>query len=313
MDDYETYEEPRSRLWLWILILLLLAFVGGIVATGYVVAHNRHIAGWLHLEPVAQARAEAQMARRIVVQPQPAPAPAPKAAAPSDPVVQSRLDALDAKVNDIQQQARAATGDASRAEGLLVAFAARRALDRGMGLGYIEGLLRQRFGKTQPQAVAAIISAAQQPVTLSDLQTDLDAIAPRLAAGGGSPHEGWWDAFRRQLGSLIVVRHAGEVSPLPADRVERAQRMLEAGQVDAALAEIVRLPDHRAAGKWIGEARRYIISRSALDRIETAALLDPATSAGGGPVPGWPVSAQPQHPPAVLKPAPGSPLDKAVH
>jgi hypothetical protein len=60
--------------------------------------------------------------------------------------------------------------------------------------------------------------------------------------------------------------------------------MLEGGQVDGALAEILRLPDHDAATKWIGLARRYVAGRGALDRIETAALLDPAVTAPIAPV-----------------------------
>jgi hypothetical protein len=85
---------------------------------------------------------------------------------------------------------------------------------------------------------------------------------------------------------MVVVRRADEPSTQPADRVSRAQRMLEAGQVDTALAEIVRLANHSAADAWIVTARRYLAGRGALDQIETAALLDPATSQGAPrPVP----------------------------
>ncbi|WP_454885942.1 hypothetical protein [Sphingomonas oryzagri] len=80
--------------------------------------------------------------------------------------------------------------------------------------------------------------------------------------------------------------------------------MLEAGQVDTALAEVVRLPDHSVADKWIVAARRYIAGRGALDLIETAALLDPATSQGGP----WPAPIKPQATagnPAASSPAKG--------
>ena len=40
----------------------------------------------------------------------------------------------------------AAAGSAGRADAMLVAFAARRAIDRGVALGYLEPLLVQRFG-----------------------------------------------------------------------------------------------------------------------------------------------------------------------
>jgi hypothetical protein len=278
--DYS--DERRSRAWLWVLLALLVAFAGGIAAMGYAVTHDARTARLLHLETVEQAQAEQQIAQRAVVQQaqqraaQQQVLPPPAA---SQAQMANRVATLEGKVDDIQAQATEATGDASRAEGLLVAFAARRALDRGVELGYIEGLLRQRFGGTQPQAVAAILSASHQPVTLADLQNGLDVIAPTLAAGG-SAQTSWWQSVRNELSGMVVVRRVGEASTQPADRVARAERMLEAGQVDSALAEVVRLPNHSSAGKWIVSARRYLAGRGALDQIETAALLDPATSQG---------------------------------
>ncbi|MDH7640301.1 hypothetical protein [Sphingomonas oryzagri] len=296
-DDYP--EERRSRAWLWVLLSLVVAFAGGMALMGYVLTHDPRTAGWLHLETIEQAQAEKALAQRIVVQQvqkRAALQPAAPAPLPSQAQMADRVTTLEGKVDDIQAQATEATGDASRAEGLLVAFAARRALDRGVELGYIEGLLRQRFGGTQPQAVATILSASHQPVTLADLQNGLDAIAPTLSAGG-TAQKSWWQSFRNGLAGMVVVRRADEPSTQPADRVSRAQRMLEAGQVDTALAEVVRLPDHSAADKWIVAARRYIAGRGALDLIETAALLDPATSQGAP----WPAPTRPQ--PAASAPA----------
>jgi hypothetical protein len=294
--DFDPYEERRSKTWLWILLLLLLSFIGGLAAMGYAVTHDMRTARMLHLVPADQVKpspapvpdtAPAQTARL-------ASSPAAGATAP-DPQMAARLATLEEKVDDIDSQARTATGNASRAEGLLVAFAARRALDRGVELGYIEGLLRQRFGGTQPQAVATILSASHQPVTLADLQNGLDAIGPQLSAGG-APQQSWWQSFRQELAGMVVIRRTGEPSSLPADRVARAERMLEAGQVDGALAEIARLPDHHAADKWVPAARRYLTSRSALDQIETAALLDP------GP-PATPALALPAARPAATSPS----------
>jgi len=283
--DFDLYEERRSRTWLWILLLLIAAFAAGVAAMGYAVTHDAHTARLLHLVSADQARSDAELARGITVRPpQPATPSAAAAPATTDPQTGARLATLEEKVDDIEAQAKEATGDASRAEGLLVTFAARRALDRGVELGYIEGLLRQRFGGTQPQAVATILSAAHQPVTLADLQNELDAVSPVLAAGG-APQQNWWQSFRQELTALVVVRRVGEPSSQPADRVARAERMLEGGQVDAALAEIARLPDHRPADKWILSARRYLASRAALDQIETAALLAPPMSDAPAPAP----------------------------
>lgn len=275
--DFDT--RPRRR-WPWLLSLLVLAFLAGLASAAYALAHDARVAGWLGLVPRETAEARVAMARAIVVRP-----PPPRLSAPATTgdtaEVEQRLSAINSRVDEIEAQAQAATGDASRAEGLLVAFAARRALDRGVELGYIEGLLRQRFGRGQPEAVATILSAARMPVTLAGLQTGFEMIAPTLAADGAAAQPSWWQAFRRELAGLVVVRHADEPSALPADRVARAQRMLDGGQVDGALAEVVRLPNHAAAAGWIASARRYLSGRAALDRIETAALLDP----GPDPVP----------------------------
>jgi hypothetical protein len=177
-------------------------------------------------------------------------------------------------LNALDLQSRAAVGNADRAEGLLVAFAARRALDSGVPLGYIEGLIEQRFGASQRQAVATILTAARTPVTLQELQEGLQQVGPQLLGGG--PNQSWWSSFRNELGGLVVIRKAGTPSPLPAEILRRATQRLEAGQVKVALAEVLRLPDRDKASDWIGKARRYIAARNALDQIEASALLAPS-------------------------------------
>ena len=59
-----------------------------------------------------------------------------------DPEIARRVAALEQRIGQVDTQSRAAVGNADRAEGLLVAFAARRALDRGVALGFLEALLR---------------------------------------------------------------------------------------------------------------------------------------------------------------------------
>ena len=49
-----------------------------------------------------------------------------------------------------------------------IAFAARRAIDRGVALGYLENLLTERFGQQHQAAVATIVTASRQPVRLND-------------------------------------------------------------------------------------------------------------------------------------------------
>ncbi len=197
---------------------------------------------------------------------------------PSDPVaLQARADTLtmriaelERRLDDVDTGSRTASGFASRAEGLMVAFAARRALDRGLALGYIEDQLRLRFSESEPQAVAIVTRNAREPVTIGDLREALDTIAPSLIRTDLS--DGWGPAIRRSLGSLIVIRQRGSQSPRPADRLERARQRLNEGQVEGAIAEIERLPGANEAQSWMLAARRYVNARRALDRIETAAI-----------------------------------------
>jgi hypothetical protein len=215
----------------------------------------------------------------------------------------SKLDALEAREASIDRDAQQAAAYATRSEGLMVAFAARRALDRGLNLGFIEQQLRTRFGTTQAAAVATIVQAAHNPVTLEDLRAGLDGVAPELVTGVAS--SGWLQSLARELRNLVVLRKASAPSPLPVDRVARAQRLLEAGQVEAALAEVSRTPGASQATRWSEAARRYINTRHALNTIESAAILSP----GVDPRPLAPLApAAPQEPaPEQTEVVPDSP------
>jgi hypothetical protein len=267
------------------LILALIAFLLGLAAMGWVLAHWERGARWLGVVPAPQQQEAPAITPAITVQRE---APAPPQAAPqdgqvpaSDPELIRRVNLMEQRLAALDLQSRAAVGNAGRAEALLVAFAARRALDRGVQLGYIEAMLRDRFGDAQPQAVATVLTAAHQPVTLQQLRARFQDIAPHLAGGG--PEQSWWTAFRTELGGLVTIRREGTPSTMPSDRLRRAERALDAGQVEVALIEVLRLPGRENAKDWIAEARRYVAARQALDTIETAALLEPARPVPTGP------------------------------
>ena len=207
-----------------------------------------------------------------LARPTPAPAPAPRPEAePLAAADAARISALESRLGAIESQAQAAAGSAGRADALLVAFAARRAIDRGVALGYLEPLLVQRFGPSHQGAVATIVTASRDPVRLDSLTAEFEALAPALRGGG--PEEGWWAGFRRELGSIISIHRADIPSPQPQARYDRALARLRSGEVDQALAETMRLPGAANAGRWIERARRYIAAHRALDAIESAALL----------------------------------------
>ena len=202
--------------------------------------------------------------------------PLPAAALPAPTDLAGRVRLLEAQLAEIKAANGSLTGNASRAEALLIAFAARRALDRGLALGTLESQLQLRFGDDQPNAVRTVIDVSRTPVTLDWLQTEFDKLAPTLAGGG--PEASLWSGLRREVGELFVLRDAAAPSTRSDQRVVRARRLLDAGMADAAIMEVNALPAAPHAAAWVAQARRYHEARRALDLIETAAILAPQES-----------------------------------
>ena len=255
-----TSTSPRSRSslsvssWLLLTIVLLLA---GAAAAVWTLANNRGVARFFGVAPQAVVAAPAAMQPQ-----QPAPLVAP------DP---QRIADVESRLARLESATRQAAGSAGRADALLIAFAARRAVDRGVALGYLEPLLLDRFGQTHRGAVATIITGSRSPVSLEQLSAQFEMLGPTLQGGG--PEEGLWDGMKRELGSLISIRRGDRPSPRPSATYERARARLAAGQVDRALAEAMRLPGIARARPWVDRARSYVAVQRALDEIESAALL----------------------------------------
>ena len=240
---------------------IALLLVGAAAAT-WALARYHDAARFLGVTPAAQPL------QRIVV-PQPILNAAP--ARPLETSDEQRIATLEQRLARVESATQQAQGSAGRADALVVAFAARRAIDRGLSLGYLEPLLAIRFGPQHQQAVATVITAAHQPVRLNDLITQYESLGPQLRAGG--PSDGWWTDFKREFGTLVEVHRAGRPPSTPDARYTRALQQLSGGDVDDALAETMRLPGAQAATGWIASARRYIAAHRALDELETAALM----------------------------------------
>lgn len=259
-----------------IVTVVAIAFALGLVVMA--IAVRGSIGRWLLPAGAAPAAATATTAQPVTAQaafPRPAQAADTVALATREAALAAQIASLEARTAVIANDASTASGNAGRAEATLVTVAARRALDRGTPLGYVEDQLRQRFGTSQPRATMMVIQAGHQPVTLQDLREGLDAVTPQLLAGD----DGAIGDLGRTLRNLVVLHKEGTPSPLPADRLARARRLLDAGQTEAALAEIVRLPGAARTTNWTGAARRYIAARQALDQLESTALLGQAVPA----------------------------------
>lgn len=269
----------RSRTGI-VVAAIILAFLVGAVAMGFAMKHVAWLGGVAGAEPEVAREPEYTPAQPLG----PGGAPAPVdlgALASRETALAGQVGALEARLATVSVDAAAAGTQATRAEGLMVAFAARRALERGVQLGYLEEQLRLRFGQNQPRAVSVIVLTGRQPVTREDLRRSLDALAPDLASGAHG--DGWLSGIGRELGQLVILRKASTPSPLPYERLARARRLLESGQVAAAITEVERLPGGDDADGWIAAAKRYVTSRQALDVIEGAAILGQAAPPPSAP------------------------------
>jgi hypothetical protein len=280
MSDFRRIETPprRGLSAQVVTLLVVFAFAVGLAIAAYAVRRFH----WFAPQTPVAAAPTTKPAPVVVA---PVGSVDPAALATREAVLAGQLAAIEARIGTLSADAQAAGTQAGRAEALLVAFAARRALDRGLGLGYIEGQLRLRFGTSEPQAVAYVIQQARSPLTLGDLREGLATIGPDIATGASL---GWAEGVRREFGNLVVLRKGGTPSPLPEDRLARARRLLEGGQVEAARAEVARLPGAAQATNWMEAARRYVTTRHALDVLESSTLRSAAVtpmleSAGSAP------------------------------
>jgi hypothetical protein len=193
--------------------------------------------------------------------------------------IDQRLAAAEQRISRLDLQSQAAAGNAARAEGLLIAFATRRAIDRGDQLGYLADQLRLRFGDAQPNSVKSVIDFAADPVTLDTLLARLDGLGARLSATSSQPTLA---RLRSELASLFVIRRETTPSPQPLRRLDRARMFVQSGRVDRAIEEVRQLPGAAAATSWIADAERYDRAQRALDLIEASAVQEPRLLRDGG-------------------------------
>lgn len=266
-DAPDSAPPARGNSFLFLLAPVLIAFIAGLALMA---ALFRFGGGW--------GAPEAEPAPAAPVAIQPAISTPPVVPAGTDlatlsareQALAARLDALDNRLRATDADSRQAASQAARAEAMMLVFGARRALERGQELGFIDRELRRRLGPVEPQAVASVVRAAAEPVTLEDLRLAFDQIAPRLSTS--EPDDGWLHAVQRELANLVIVRKQDSPSPHPRERLARARRLLAHAHVEAALAEVARLPGAQGAESWMAAAGRYIETRRALDRLEEAAM-----------------------------------------
>jgi len=187
--------------------------------------------------------------------------------------IDQRVAAMEQRLTRLDLQSQAAAGNAARAEGMLIAFAARRAIERGQPLGFLEDQLRLRFGDARPNAVQTVIDASQDEVTLNELLVQLDGMGGDLVEV--PQNEGLLTRIGHELSQLFSVRTDDTPSPIAERRLERARINLENGQIERAIAEVRAMPNAAMAQDWLEKAERFAAAQRALEVLETAAVLEP--------------------------------------
>jgi hypothetical protein len=187
--------------------------------------------------------------------------------------IDSRVAALEQQLSHLQMQSQAAASFAARSENLLIAFASRRALERGQPLGYLADQLRLRFSESHPNAVQTVIGASANPVSLEELLVQLDALDGQLQQ---VPQEaGLFARIRGEASRLFSVRSASTPSPEADQRLARARTALANGQVERAIMEVQTLPGSARAADWLMQAQAYADAQRALEVLEAASVAEP--------------------------------------
>jgi len=255
MTDFQTATATSRRGFTFkhIMLLILCAFVGGAIVA-YVIADKY---GFLTPSdaPVAVESSTGTLGN--------------VAATDADAIAQPVTDQMVPSYPSLNML----SPEVARADGLLLIYAVRGAIDKGAPLGALAEQLRLRFGATQPQSVAAVLSAGQAPVTADTLKTELRGLAPVLLTGNRD--DSTWATVKRELSELFVLRKENGPSLAPNERLIRAEALVDAGKLDLAADEITALPGASIAQSWMARAKRFSDARKALDRLEQVAILQP--------------------------------------
>jgi hypothetical protein len=255
MTDFQTATATSRRgfTFKYIMLLILCAFVGGAIVA-YVIADTY---GFLT--------------------PSDAPVAAESSTGPVGNVVATDANAIAQPVADQMvpnfPSPNMLSPEVARADGLLLIYAVRRTIDKGAPLGALAEQLRLRFGATQPQSVAAVLSVGQAPVTIDALKAELRGLAPVLLTGNRDDSN--WATVKRELSELFVLRKENGPSLAPNERLIRAEALVDAGKLDLAVTEVAALPGASIAQSWMVRAKRFSDARKALDRLEQVAILQP--------------------------------------
>ena len=263
-----------------IILLLLIAFIGGIISAGWAITRY-------DIFQTGNSAPSIVMDRNIIKESGTADSETkPSQSAELARTAANQKTAIDNQSirepinnlgeslppNDTRSQQASATVD--RAESMLIAISARRAVDSGSALGYLEHELRLKFGNSNPDDVRAITDASNNPVRLATLQNQLDSASDILLSPSNDATI--WDVIKKEMGELFVIRKAGSQPPQADRRLARIKTALANRDIETAILEMEKMPGAGSARDWIALAKRYMRVQQALDAIEKTALSIPS-------------------------------------
>jgi hypothetical protein len=216
---------------------------------------------------------------------EPAPAPQPAIVAPSPAAAPVAADAaLTARIEKLEaQQGRSNQAAASALAAASLAEAAASAAPFDAELASIGQLLPATADMPALQRLAR-----QGAPTRTALAAEFTETVTRAAAAAHEPAEGsgFMAKLSHALSRIVTIRRVNDVAGSGSDAIlARAQRELEDGDLEAAVADLDKLPvpARRALAGWRERAQRRLDIDRQVSAIRTAAMRDLAASSGARP------------------------------
>ncbi len=264
-----------------IIILLLIAFIGGTISAGWAITKynlfqtdNSNAAIIMDRDTVPNANETAVAAKSNNQSVQQSQNIEEQNTDNNNQSVNDLVDSLEGRLSPTKLQAQQISGNVSRTESMLIAFSARRAIDSGSALGYIENELRLKFSNSNPDDIRAIIDAGNNPVRLATLQNQLEIASDILLTPSSDATA--WGIIKKEMGELFVVRKEGSQPPQADRRLARIKTALTSRDIKTAILEMEKMPGANSARDWIALAKRYDRVQKALDAIEKTAISIPS-------------------------------------
>jgi hypothetical protein len=192
--------------------------------------------------------------------------------------IEQRLAALEQSVASRQNLDQRSV-DAARASAVMALAARLRSnIDAGRGFGNDLASLKTLVGG---DAELAALLTTLEPLSggtegIASLRQSFPPVARAVVtAGDGDAAQSWWDKALARLTSVVSVRRVG--ADVAGDSVEahvaRAAGMLDAGRLDAAVAELKPLTGNaaKAAAPWLAKAERQLAAIAAADKLQAQA------------------------------------------